>query len=573
MNEFAQKINGESRSQIAYLCMEIGLESDMPTYAGGLGMLAGDTVRAAADLNVPMVAVSLVHRRGYFQQSIDADGRQAESSPSWDVAGKLEPLTARVRVEIEGRPVQIRAWRYVVTGVSGWQVPVYLLDTDLPGNAAFDRQLTDSLYGGGQDMRLSQEMVLGLGGVRMLRALGYREIRRFHMNEGHAALVTLALVEEALKGKRPKTVTPEVIEQVREKCVFTTHTPVPAGHDEFKTDMAQRILGPQFWSWLEACGQKESLSTTHLALDCSRYINAVSMRHAEVARRMFPGYKISAITNGVHVTTWASPPFQELFDRWLPNWRRDPLALRHALGIPEAEVWSAHIKAKTKLLDLVNADLTGTDHFHRDVLTLGYARRMTDYKRPMLLFHDLERLASMARHVGPLQIVFAGKAHPKDMQGKELIRQVIEAGRGFKGHLKMAFLENYDMNLGRILTAGADVWLNVPRPPMEASGTSGMKAAVNGVPSLSVLDGWWVEGHLEDDTGWAVGEYIEDPEGKAPDRKYAVALYDKLSKVILPSFYKRRSRFCEIMRKTISVNASFFNTRRMVTQYLREAYE
>jgi len=556
---------------VAYFSMEIGLDPGMPTYAGGLGVLAGDTIRSAADIGLPFVAVTLLYRSGHFFQRLDAKGVQSEEPVKWIVEDFLEPLDARTQVEIEGRKIQIRAWRYRLAGQSGFQVPVYLLDTDLPENSEWDRTLTGVLYGGDQYYRLCQEVLLGIGGLRMLRALGHRQISRFHLNEGHAALLVVGLLDEqASTAGTP--VTEETIEAVRRRCVFTTHTPVPAGHDQFPADRARRVLGDRYWSWLGLCGQEQVLNMTGLALRCSRYINGVAMKHGEVSQSMFPGYPVHSITNGVHAATWTAPPFKTLFDRHLPDWRRDPLTLRYAVGITGSEIWAAHFEAKRRLVEFINHETN--EGFDVNVLTIGFARRAAAYKRSTLLFHDLERLKAIAGRVGRLQLVFGGKAHPHDSESKEIIRRVHEARDRLRGHIPVVYLPNYDMILAKILCAGVDVWLNTPLPPHEASGTSGMKAAMNGVPSLSVLDGWWIEGHIEGVTGWSIGDRVEaclEPKADT-DACHAAALYDKLERQVIPCFYNDRERFIEIMRHTIAVNGSFFNTHRMIAQYMNNAY-
>ena len=556
-------------ARVAYFSMEIGLNPLMPTYAGGLGVLAGDTIRSAADLGVPMVGVTLLHRRGYFYQRLDRTGWQSEEPVAWAVNDFAEALEPRVSVEIEGRPVQIRAWRHLVTGMSGQTVPVYLLDTDLPENSPWDRTITDFLYGGDSHYRLCQEMVLGFGGFAMLRVLGHDNMFRFHLNEGHAALLVLALIEAAIGTEaRNGEVPPEVIERVREQCVFTTHTPVPAGHDQFPVELAQRVLGTRRCDLAQACQHQGALNMTLLALRGSRFVNGVAMRHGEVSHSLYPGYPIHSITNGVHAVSWAAPPFQNLYDRHLPDWRNDQLSLRYAISIPGTEIWAAHREAKLALVDEVNRETNAG--FDRDVLTIGFARRATAYKRGALVFHDVERLQRLGTTIGPLQFVFAGKAHPQDQAGKEMIRRIY----GMRGQLSVAYLPNYDMTLARLLCAGVDVWLNTPLPPMEASGTSGMKAAMNGVPSLSVLDGWWVEGHIEGVTGWSIGDKVETCLTPAPEMEacHAAALYDKLEQKVMPCFYREREGFIDIMKHAIAINGAFFNTQRMVGQYLRNAY-
>jgi len=513
-----------------------------------------------------------VHRRGYFLQALDAAGSQTEAPSDWAPERTLEALPARVEVEIEGRRVVVAGWRHVVRGVTGGEVPVILLDTDLPENGDWDRRLTDTLYGGDELYRLCQEAILGIGGIRMLRALGYETIDRFHLNEGHAALAALALVEEGLAGAGiDDAELKRRYAAVARKCVFTTHTPVPAGHDQFPASLVRQVLGGRRARLLRRLGIGRTLNLTELALRTAHFVNGVAMRHGQVSRDMFPGYPIHSITNGIHPATWASPPFCDLFDIAIPGWRRNASALRYAVGIPLNRIAHAHYLAKRELLEWMNR-ATGAS-FRMEPLTLGFARRATAYKRATLIFDDMERLKRIASQAGSLQIVFAGKAHPADAEGKAIIRRVFEARDQLKGRIAVAYLPEYDMALAKRLVAGCDVWLNTPVPPLEASGTSGMKAALNGVPSLSVLDGWWVEGHVEGITGWAIGN---DHGAKAPpgdrDAEHARALYDKLEFAVLPAFYDRRDHYLEMMRHCIALNASFFNTQRMLLQYLYEAY-
>jgi len=551
--------------------MEMALESGMPTYSGGLGVLAGDTIRAAADLRVPMVAVTLVHRKGYFYQRLDASGWQREESVEWVVEDFLKELPERASVTVEGRTVHLRSWKYEVTGVGGFPVPVYFLDADLPENSEWDRTLTHFLYGGDQHYRLCQEVILGIGGLRMLRALGYESIGRFHMNEGHSSLLGLELLDEETRKAGGKSITRVEIEAVRRKCIFTTHTPVPAGQDQFPLDLVNRVLGRrEVYEMKDVFCCEDLLNMTYLALNLSHYVNGVAERHGEVSRLMFARYNIDAITNGVHAVTWTSGPFQELYDRYMPGWRQDNFSLRYALSIPRQEVWKAHMRAKKALIQYVNRETNvGMDV---DVLTLGFARRAATYKRADLLFTDIERLKSISMKAGAFQVIYAGKAHPQDESGKELIKRIFERKESLKKVMKIAYLENYDLELGKMMTSGVDVWLNTPQPPLEASGTSGMKAALNGVPSLSVLDGWWIEGHIAGVTGWSIGE---DGRGMAESRdssQDATSLYDKLEQVMIPIFYQDRNRFIDVMVHSIALNGSFFNTHRMIQQYVLKAY-
>jgi starch phosphorylase len=545
--------------------MEIAINPGMPTYSGGLGVLAGDTLRSAADLGTPLVAFTLLHRKGYFRQHLDDQGKQTENTQPWTPADFCKEEAPRITVTIEDRVVTVRAWRYDMAGRAGHIIPIYLLDTDLPENSSWDRSLTDHLYGGDSNYRLQQEIVLGMGGVRMLNALGHR-VNVYHMNEGHAALLTLALLEAQLGGGPLNRVTETDVNAVRQKCVFTTHTPVPAGHDRFLRDLAGRVLGGERFARLESlgCCHENMLNMTYIALRFSRYVNGVALQHGNVSRQMFPDYQIDAITNGVHAPTWISEPFQELLDRNIQHWRRDNLYLRNAIEIPVQEILAAHAQAKETLLAEV-ASRTGLVLNPR-VLTLGFARRAATYKRADLLFTDPDRLLKIAQAAGGLQILYAGKAHPQDEPGKALIYNVIEKAHKYSGSdLRVVYLENYDWELGALLTAGVDVWVNTPKRPYEASGTSGMKAALNGVPSLSILDGWWIEGCLEGYTGWA----IEDGDD---DQAEATNLYRKLENAVVPLYVKSPNTWGNLMRTTVAYNGSFFNTNRMVKQYIRNAY-
>ena len=550
---------------VAYFSMEIAINPAMPTYSGGLGVLAGDTLRSTADLGVPLVAFSLVHRKGYFQQHLNEAGMQSEDIQPWNPADFCTEEKARVTVSVEERIVTVRCWRYDLVGRFGHVVPIYLLDTDLDVNSGWDRGLTDHLYGGDTNYRLQQEIVLGMGGVRMAHALGLR-INVYHMNEGHAALLTLALLESQLGGGPEGAATDSDMEVVRRKCVFTTHTPVPAGHDRFSTEQAIRILGGERTARLEklGCFRDGLLNMTLLALRFSRYANGVAMKHGKVSQAMFPEFTIDSITNGVHAPTWISEPVEHLLDEHVPAWRRDNLYLRNMIDVPEPQMLEAHARAKENLLAEVGSR-TGLV-LNPKVLTLGFARRAATYKRATLLFTDPERLKEIAAKAGGLQILYAGKAHPQDEPGKALIQQVVEeAAKLSNSDLRIVYLENYAWDLGAQLTAGVDVWVNTPKRPYEASGTSGMKAAMNGVPSLSILDGWWIEGCIEGVTGWAI-------EDGANDAEEANSLYTKLETAVVPLYRDTPEKWARLMRTTLAFNGSYFNTNRMVKQYARNAY-
>ncbi len=559
----------QTMSTIAYFSMEVALDAAIPTYSGGLGILAGDTLRAAADLGVPMVGMTLLYRKGNFRQHLDEQGNQTESPVDWAPEEFLQPMQSRITISIEGRKVQVQAWRYTLYGVSKHDVPVYFLDTALPENSPWDQTIADSLYGGDPHYRLCQEVLLGLGGFSMLHALGYDNVQAYHMNEGHSALLTMALLEQVTGGRGIHSAAKADREAVRKQCVFTTHTPVPAGQDQFSRDLARQVLGEELTAALEAaeCFLDGVLNMTHLALVFSRYINGVSMRHEEISRDMFPGYPIDSVTNGVHAATWVSLPFGRLYDKHIPEWRRDNLYLRYAISIPLDEIQQAHFQAKRDLLAEVKRRTSV--QLDPNVMTIGFARRAAMYKRADLLFSDLNRLKRIATQVGPFQVIYGGKAHPQDERGRAMIRAVFQAADALRDTIRVVYLEEYDMALAKYLCAGADLWLNTPQKPEEASGTSGMKAALNGVPSLSILDGWWLEGHVEGVTGWAIGESWEPESNPA---KEIASLYDKLEYLILPMYYTRPIEFAQVRRSAIALNGSYYNTERVVFQYLENAY-
>jgi starch phosphorylase len=564
MNDPQNEIQTDlANRKVAYFSMEIALAKALPTYSGGLGMLAGDTLRSAADTGAPIVAVSLVHRRGYFQQHLSAEGQQTETEVVWKPE-ELPSAGKTVTLTLQGREITIQAWRFDVVGVSGHIIPVFLLDTDVEGNNPWDRRLTDHLYGGDTYYRLCQEAVLGLGGIHLLHALGCRP-EVCHMNEGHAALLTIGLLEAGMSPLPVTQATEADAALVQQQCVFTTHTPVPAGHDKFGLDQMVQVLGHERSSVIQRFGalHNDLLNMTYLALRFSRYVNGVAMQHGKVSQQMFPEYRIHAITNGVHAATWLSPSFKCLFDKRIPEWRHDNNYLRSVYGIEPAAIAAAHLVAKKRLFTTVKSR-TGVE-LNPDVLTLGFARRVATYKRASLLFHDPERLTAIAERVGGLQILFAGKAHPADAAGKQLIRDVFQSAALLNSSkIEILYLENYDWELGEQLTGGVDVWLNTPLRPYEASGTSGMKAALNGTPSLSVLDGWWIEGHAEGVTGWDV----PDLDTEAAE---AGALYAKLENAIAPMFADK-PRWAEMQRHCIAMNGTFFNTHRMLGQYVSNAY-
>ncbi|MFH1821247.1 MAG: alpha-glucan family phosphorylase [Methanobacteriota archaeon] len=552
--------------KIAYFSMEVGLKDEIPTYAGGLGILAGDMIRSSADLKIPLVAVVLVSKKGYFRQEITPAGRQIERTDEWEPSKFMELLPTEVNVQIQNRHVKVKAWRYVLEGSTGGSVPILFLDTDVEGNAPEDREITHFLYGGDERYRLKQEIILGMGGVRMLEALGF-DVGKYHMNEGHSSLLTLELLHKHGMNSQ----------KVRELCLFTTHTPIEAAHDKFSHDLVNELLGEKNLEILKSFGGRERLNMTLLALNLSNYANGVAKRHGEVARAMFPGYNISSITNGVHSHTCTCESFTRIYDKYLPGWANNPDLLAKVDVIPDEEIWQAHLDAKKALIDHVNkATNLGMNY---DTLTIGFARRVTGYKRANLIFSDLNKLKKV-NEAGKIQLIFSGKSHIKDNIGKSYIEQICAHSERLRDEIKIAYLENYDMSLASKMVSGADVWLNTPIRPLEASGTSGMKAAHNGVINFSTLDGWWVEGCIEGVTGWAIGSqrYMCWPmessisEMEEQYNQDLNDLYNKLNYVIVPFFYSERYGWIKMMKNSIGKISPYFNSHRMMREYFIEAY-
>lgn len=551
-----------SKGRIAYFSMEIAILNNMHTYSGGLGVLAGDVVRSSADLKIPLVAVTLISRKGHFRQELTPEGVQIEYPDPWKPEALLEPLNEEVKVQIEGRDVRIRAWQYTVVGATGGMVPVCFLDTDVEGNSPEDREITSYLYGGDEGYRLKQEIVLGVGGVRMLERLGVK-VRKYHMNEGHSSLLAVELLRKYNLDA----------DRVRSMCIFTTHTPVEAAHDKFPYELVCEVMGEIIpLDLMKKLGGEDRLNMTLLALNLSEYINGVSKRHGVVSKQIFPSHRINAITNGVHPYTWTSESFRRLYDKYLPGWAHEPEILSRVDVIPDEEIWQAHREEKRKLIDYVNSAADAKMDY--EALTIGFARRATAYKRHTLIFSDIERLREANRR-GRLQLIFAGKAHPKDYLGKKMIEEVFKYKNILKGEIEIAYLKNYDIEVAAKLVSGVDVWLNTPLPPLEASGTSGMKAAYNGVINFSVLDGWWIEGWVEGITGWAIGPTPEERMCMPMEKQIAMELndlYGKLEHVIIPLYYGQRDEWIGLMKNSIGKLASYFSSHRMMYRYVTEAY-
>ncbi|GHS90097.1 alpha-glucan phosphorylase [Synergistales bacterium] len=548
---------------LAYFSMEVGLRESIPTYSGGLGVLAGDILKSAADLGVPMVGVTLLYRKGYFVQEFNKDDWQQEKPAVWNPAHELTLLPNRVSINLQGREIQVGVWVCEIVGATGYPLPVYFLDTDFEPNHPDDRRFCWNLYGGDNKHRLCQEFILGVGGLRILRDMGYMNIETFHLNEGHAGFLTLDLMRE--QGYYDS-------DKIREQVVFTTHTPVPAGHDYFEFGLIDSVFPPDALATIHRMmPDMPGVNMTELGLHYSRYVNGVAKKHAEVSNVMFKMDTVDWVTNGVHPATWISSGMRKLYNRHIPGWEQDPGRLVQALAIPKKELWAAHQAAKLRLFARV-LETTGKQ-LDPEVLTLGFARRAATYKRAELLFSDMKRFLEVTNG-GKVQFIFAGKAHPNDNGGKAILQKIRQTAKELADKVEIVFIDNYNMEIASLLTQGVDVWLNTPMRPREASGTSGMKCTMNGIMNFSVLDGWWIEGWIEDVTGWSIGP---EPSASDFDHDYdesldAIDLYNKLEKKIIPTYYNDHDKWVSMMQHTVALNASFFNTHRVVREYASKAY-
>ena len=545
----------EQQYDIAYFSAEIGISSSLPTYSGGLGVLAGDHIKASGDIGLNMCAITLLYREGYFKQRIDEEGIQTETYPRFDPYPLLKKLDVRFTLRLRARDVWIQVYRFDYVGHGGHAVPIYFLDTDVEENIKDDRIISQRLYSGNKDHRILQEAILGFGGTKLLDELGQNDIKKYHMNEGHCSFLVLHLLEK-FNGD---------MEKVKSLCHFTTHTPVPAGHDHFAESRVKKLLRgllPENLK-LPSLVQNGRLHMTELGLYFSGTANGVSALHGDVAQDQFPWSNIDFITNGVHHSYWMGSPFKRVYDQYVPEWRANPECLLKIDDIADDVIWNAHQERKQYLLGYANSQVSKA--LDGDTLTIGFARRAATYKRAQLLFHDMDRLESLGAE--KIQVIFSGKAHPKDHEGKEVIRQIVSKSKAMFGKVKIIYLENYNMWLGRMITSGVDVWLNTPLRPNEASGTSGMKATLNGVPNLSVLDGWWAEGCKNGVNGWAVG----DPE-HPDDDKDADHLYSVLENSVIPTFYNDRNKWISMMKETIKTGVDF-TAHRMIMEYNQKFYQ
>ncbi len=607
---FQRRYGDSLEGPIAYFCAEYGLHESLGIYSGGLGVLAGDHMKTASDMALPAIGVGLLYRKGYFRQAIDADGHQEHDYPDYDLSrlplGRVQnasgmPLT--ITLELPGRDLSVAVW---VAQVG--RVPVLLLDTDLPENAEADRPITNILYVRGREMRLHQELVLGIGGVRAIRALGLAPVV-WHLNEGHSAFLLAERAREYVKKNVPLE---KAWDRVRRDSVFTIHTPVSAGNERFEADLVRRVAGALFDAGgvpverilglgLGVDEDPAEFDMTAFSLRLTRGANAVSKLHATTANATWQGvidHAILGITNGVHGPTWIGEPIVELLEDLGANlgdldetteadrfWERIE-------RIPERDLWDAHVRQKRELAHFAHGRLRSQFARHGeapsvlaeleraldpDVLTVGFARRFATYKRAGLLFSDIDRLAKMlADTERPVQVVFAGKAHPADRPGQRVIQEIFQRSRSPQLRGRVFILEDYNMRIARFLVQGVDVWLNNPRRPIEASGTSGMKAAQNGVPNVSVLDGWWDEGY-EGDNGWAIGGRETDPDEQAQDWRDAQDLYRLLEEEIVPAYFERDAnglppRWLKVMRRAMATALWRFSSTRMLHEYVEELY-
>ncbi|WP_374685785.1 alpha-glucan family phosphorylase [Promineifilum sp.] len=602
-----------TRKIIAYFSFEFGLHSSLPIYSGGLGILAGDHAKEASDLGLPFVGVGFLYPQGYFRQHVPSHGWQEAVYEPIDMQNVPIQLVrgddgqeCRIAVEMEGRLVHARVWRVQVG-----RVPLFLMDTDVAENEPWDRELSARLYSGDSEMRIRQEILLGIGGMRLLGELGY-DPAVLHMNEGHSAFLLL----ESVRREVGRGLTfEEACQVVKSRTIFTTHTPVPAGHDAFSFHLMDKYFY-HFWPQL-GIGRDEFLMLGHhqepwgdafnmtvLALRLAGQYNGVSQLHGEISRQMWQSVwpelpvakvPITSVTNGIHVPTWTAGEMRHLFNKYLgAHWEErhdDPLFWERLADVPDEELWRVHVLLKSKLMNFLRARarrswvdgrcdptevLVGGTLLDPDALTIGFARRFATYKRATLLFSDMDRLQRILLNMHrPVQIVFAGKAHPADEPGKHLIQQVYNVAKSNQLGGRIAFVEDYDMHSARYFKQGVDVWLNTPRRPREASGTSGMKASLNGIPNLSILDGWWVEGY-NGANGWAIDDQqFDDPDQQ--DTYDAQSIYRLLEEEIAPLYYNRDRDgiprgWVEVMREAIRSNAPRFSTRRMVKEYTTELY-
>jgi starch phosphorylase len=552
-------------TKVAYISMEIAVDSNIPTYSGGLGVLSGDTVRSAADLELPMVGICLCYSSGYFYQFFNELGEQKEKEIEWNFFYEFEKVEKPIKIKIEDKEVLVSAWLYRVIGQSGHILPIYLLTTDVEGNEEWMKNMTGSLYDSTSRWnRVVQEMIIGMGGVKLLSSLGYNNIQTYHLNEGHGSFSIVELYN-MLGGD---------LKRVKEKVVFTTHTPVPAGHDRFNQDLIDKVFVDRMPDEIRKIADDNGkFNMTFLGMGLSRYRNGVAKKHGEISKAMFPKYEVDYITNGIHLGFWVSEPFRRIFDKKWPNWKSQPKILQNAIELDDLDIFDAHIENKFNLISYQKGH--SWNLLDEELITIGFARRFATYKRATLIFKDVDRLGKICK--GKIQFIFAGKAHPKDKMGKEYIKQIYEQGEYLYDNygVKVVMMENYNMDLSHMLVSGCDIWLNTPERYHEASGTSGMKAALNGVLNFSVQDGWWLEGYrMNPMAGWAIGPDDSNPDDDGVSNGWDIdsnSLYDTLENKIIPT-YLNHDEWLFKSKNAIAL-AAYFNTNRMMNEYAKKAYK
>jgi len=554
----------KNSTQVAYISMEIAVDSNIPTYSGGLGVLSGDTVRSAADLELPMVGICLCYSSGYFYQFFNEHGEQKEKEIEWNFFYEFEKVEKPITIKIEDKEVLISAWLYRVIGQSGHILPIYLLTTDIEGNEDWMKKMTGSLYDSTSRWnRIVQEMILGIGGVKLLNSQGYTNIETYHLNEGHGSFSIVELYN-MLNGD---------LDKVRNKVVFTTHTPVPAGHDRFDQDLVKKVFENRMPSEISKIAEDNGqFNMTYLGMGLSRYRNGVAKKHGDISRKMFPQYEVDSITNGIHLGFWVSRPFRQIFKKKWPNWKANPSILQNAIELDDLDIFDAHIENKFNLINYQKGH--SWNLLDEERITIGFARRFATYKRATLIFKDIDKLGSICQD--KIQFIFAGKAHPQDKMGKEYIKEIYNSGEYLYDNygVKVVMMENYNMDLSHMLVSGCDIWLNTPERYREASGTSGMKAALNGVLNFSVQDGWWLEGyHRNPMAGWAIGPDDSNPEDPGVSNDWDIdskAIYEILENEIIPTYLNHEEWL--FRSKNAIALAAFFNTNRMMKEYAKKAY-
>ncbi|MCL4496681.1 MAG: alpha-glucan family phosphorylase [Deltaproteobacteria bacterium] len=554
---------------IAYFVMECAVDSRIPTYSGGLGILAGDTLQSFADLEVPAVCITLLWKNGFTNQKLASDGTQLDSVQEWDVERYMQPTNIKIKMPLGDKDITITAYKYTIESTKGDnEIDAYFLTPDVPENDPETRKICDRLYIKGGLTRLKQEIILGIGGYEMLKAIKYKPFL-YHINESHSAFLIASLMKDM-----------NDLNRVKSRVVFTTHTPIPAAFDKFAMKDVASMLGRYcdkqvlYDIYQEKLEDNDELNLSWLAIKNAKNVVAVSRKHKFVSEQIFEGYRLKYVTNGIHHIKWASAHHKMLYTKYIKGWEEDPDLLRDVACIPDNEFAQAHILSKETLVEMVNSESDAS--FIPEDFTIAMAKRITHYKRNNLILSNPNKLIEIAERKGNIQIIFAGKAHPADPDGLAMIKSIHNASQYIASKtkkIKIAFLENYNIHKANIILAGVDLWLNNPVRPLEASGTSGMKASLNGVPNFSVLDGWWLEACMEGINGWGIG-----PRPAWTDLSYSDDvqdlndIYGKLEFNILDLYYKNFSDYLKIMKMAVSTIAPYFNTHRMVSEYVTDLY-